>query len=66
MEKGFLPGINRCIDKDDKTLTCQDEFLQRWTQHFQELLYEIDQIETRQILDEENDDSPPTLTEIQI
>uniref|UniRef100_A0A8D8W2L6 Craniofacial development protein 2 n=1 Tax=Cacopsylla melanoneura TaxID=428564 RepID=A0A8D8W2L6_9HEMI len=66
MKKGFQPRTNGCRDINGEIITCEEQVLRRWAQHFQDLLNEDepnDQTDEEERPDEDNEDMP-TLSEV--
>lgn len=61
MKKGFQQKTNICRDINRETITCKEQVLRRWTQHFQYLLNE-DEVTDRTL--EEDIEARPTLREV--
>uniref|UniRef100_A0A8D8WVA9 Craniofacial development protein 2 n=1 Tax=Cacopsylla melanoneura TaxID=428564 RepID=A0A8D8WVA9_9HEMI len=70
MKKGFQPTVNACRDANGEMLTNDETVLERWAQHFEELLNEDERITTvrieeEQITEEDDMENMPTRSEIQ-
>ena len=68
MNKGFIPKLNACKDKNGRILGEENKIIERWTQHYQEKLNLQAEIQTERIqyLTAEIELKPPDILDTEI
>ena len=68
MNKGFIPKLNACKDKNGRILGEENKIIERWTQHYQEKLNPQAEIQTERIqyLTAEIELKPPDILDTEI